>query len=38
MIPDYIRKTYEIFDNMYNNGMLTDYTYMLLTSSLDNYY
>ena len=38
MLPDYIRKLYVMFDDMYNKGMLTDYTYQLLTNNLENYY
>ena len=38
MLPDYIRKLYEMFDDMYNRGMLTDYTYQLLLTNLENYF
>lgn len=38
MLPDYIRKLYVMFDDMYSRGIITDYTYQLITSSLDNYY
>ena len=38
MLPDYIRQLYEIFDSMYEHGLLTAYTYQLLTTSLENYY
>lgn len=37
-IPEYIIKMYDLFDSMYERGIITEYTYQILTSNLENYY
>lgn len=37
-VPEYIIKMYNLFDSMYERGLITDYTYQMLTENLENYY
>lgn len=37
-VPEYIIKMYNLFDSMYERGIITAYTYQILTSNLENYY